>query len=193
MSGVFTCVETVVQSNDNKDSPKRNPFYIQNNNNNKVVQDPKNIKFEDIQDPLASLIETNTIVSEKPKEIKNEKKEENKNKEWGDVNMDPFASAKVVETVVQSTDKKQDENKNQNIKFEDIKDPLASIIETNTIVSEKPKEPQNNINTQGNNNGEWGNVNMDPFASAKVVETIVESNNKKDNDEKDKKPPESKK
>ena len=178
-------VETIVQSSDNKDSSKTNPFHIQNNSNNKVVQEPKNIKFEDIQDPLASLIETNTIISEQPKEVKNEKKDENKNKEWGNVNMDPLASAKVVETIVQSSNTKQE---NINIKFEEIKDPLASIIETNTIVSEKPKEPQNNINNQQNNK-EWGNVNMDPLASAKVVETIVQSSDVKqdNNKEKDKK------
>ena len=163
------------------------------------------------------------------KEVKNEKKEENKNKEWGNINMDPLASAKVVETIVQSKEKKQVENgekagskinpfhssnsnrfnnnsfnasKNtaqtinnnsikemnkDNIKLEDIEDPLNNIVETNTIISEQPKEIQNNINVQENNK-EWGNINMDPLASAKIVETVVQSNDKKqeDNKEKDK-------
>ena len=204
-------VETIVQSEDNKQEKneakpesKINPFSSSNSNpfnnnsfnaskntaqtidNNSIKEKNKeNIKFEDIEDPLNNLVETNTIVSEQPKEVKKEMKEENKNKEWGNVNMDPFASAKVVETIVQSSNTKQE---NQNIKFEGIKDPLASLIETNTIVSEKPKEPQNNMNTQQNNK-EWGNVNMDPFAGAKVVETIVQSSDIKqeDNKENDKK------
>ena len=136
-----------------KQAPKTNPFFIRkeitfgNNNSintsNKsapINQQNNNIKFEDYKDPLSNLMETNTIIPEQPKEVKNEKKEENKNKEWGNINMDPLASAKVVETLVQSEDNK-DITKN---------DEEQSASKINPFHSPNPNPFDNDFNASNN-------------------------------------------
>ena len=140
-------VETKVQLEKNEEdntSSMLNPFYSHNKNpfdnnlnnsineNKEINQETNNVKFEDIKNPLENLVETNTIIPEQPKEVKNEKKEENKNKEWENINMDPLASAKVVETVVQSEEKlknsDESRNSNKNPFYTGKKNPFAKLL-----------------------------------------------------------------
>ena len=69
-----------------------------------------------------------------------------------------------------------------------MKDPFLNVVECNTVIPGQIKDKPNNIKeknepTNNMNNEEWGNIVMDPFASAKVLETKIEEN-KQDKDRK---------
>ena len=161
--------ETKVQDNNNKENSQNN-----NISNNQKDEKPVKDNFNLVNNLNFSCIpESNTIISEKPGQsnnIDNLNTEQNK-KEWGNINLDPFADANIVATKVENKNIGQDKKEWGNINL----DPFADA----NIVATKVE----NKNIEQNKN-EWGNINLDPFAEANIVATKVE-NKKQDNENKE--------
>ena len=75
------------------------------------------------------------------------------------------------------------EQSNPNINIENNQDLFLNIPESSTIIHESKTENNNNVENLNNeqNKNEWGNANLNPFGGQNVLDTILKSDVKQDN------------
>ena len=122
----------------NNTSPQNLNNNVSNENNNE--QPVENIQLENNEDILDNIAESNTIIAEQPNQ--------DNNINIPNENMDPFASAKLVDTVIQSSN-----NQNNNIENNNNNNNLQNVNN-----STEPKVNENNNNV--NNEEEEENINF---------------------------------
>ena len=96
----------------------------------KQIDQPKEINFENIPEPLKDVMESNTIISEnKPGDINNIDTKNDKNiNDFGNVDMDHFGKVNIDETVLEEK-KENMQEKNNNDDDEDDDFNTASIVQ----------------------------------------------------------------
>ena len=147
----------------------------------KQIDQPKEINFENIPDPLKDVMESNTIISEnKPGDINNidTKNDENIN-DFGNVDMDPFGKAKIAETVLEEK-KENIQEKNNNDDDEDDDFKTASIVQQyssgNEIQFETKVMVNNNLDNTQNKKDEQPDKDINNLANNLNFSTIPETN-----------------
>ena len=189
---------TLVNETKISEKPKDNPFSIFNSNSNNTInsgssqneikndiniKDNNEIKPADISGikTIAEPTIVNSVVQPEPKVNNNE--EQNKIQNERDLssvsnpfytqNNNPFDNT-LGESNILSQNKNQnnlesnENNQEQNVAFENIKDPIASLIETNTIIAEKKEENA---------------INLEPFGGNTNIDTLIKSEANQNNNE----------